>query len=411
MSQPSRAASGYSWTGSLKSINIRQLYERCQRLRLTGKMQLRQGDQALELVWIGGEPIETETDQGTRSLPLWNNGDFQVDQCIPDWKGQLTSSVELAGSLRAGQIQAIYKLCSDNQLSADVELKRQSGELAQVRFTLGKAEAATISGQTESALTALSKLSAWGDGTFRVILRPLFGDVQAAEAPVFSEKAASSDDQFDVTGSLDIARGNLDWPPKTREPGAVGQPVPMGASGRSLPGAIPAAAAATPPAAAPVPASAVSSNASAGNKIPPHLTATVVSPGVSSSNPANKPVSLPVNSLPTQPMSTMSRENAMKMAKLESQAAAAAPAQPQAASKAGRTLVVVSVMVIVLCALLVGGLLVWKQLLGGNLSSLTRLLPGAPRPPVAAPAAPAPTATAPNAAAPAAPAPTDPASK
>ena len=180
--------SGFSWTGSLKNTNIRQLYERCQRLRLTGKMQLRQGDQALELVWIGGEPIETEADQGTRSLPLWNSGEFQVDQCIPDWKGVLTKHVELTGSLRAGQIQAIYKLCSDNQLSADVELKRQSGEVAQVRFTLGKAEGATISGQAESALTALSKLSAWSDGAFRVGLRPLFGDVQAAEAPVFGEK-------------------------------------------------------------------------------------------------------------------------------------------------------------------------------------------------------------------------------
>lgn len=387
MSQPSRAPSGYSWSGTLKNTNIRQLYERCQRLRLTGKMQLRQGDQALELVWIGGEPIETETDQGTRSLPLWNNGDFQVDQCIPDWKGHLTGSTELTGSLRAGQIQTIYKLCSDNQLSADVELKRQNGELAQVRFTLGKAEAATISGQTESALTALSKLSAWSDGTFRVALRPLFGDIQAAEAPVFSEKGQSSDDQFDVTGSLDIARGNLEWPPKGREPGAVGQPVPMGSSGRAQP-------AANPPAAVPAPVAASPStgNSSSSGRIPPHLTATLVSTGASSSNPAN----LPVNSAPTVPMSTMSRENAMKIAMLENQAAAAAaqkqapPAQQQ--PKPGRTLAVVSIIVIVLCVLAVVGLLVWKQVLGGNLNSLlgssSSSAPAAAPAPAAVPAEP-----------------------
>ena len=391
MSQPSHAPSGYSWSGTLKNTNIRQLYERCQRLRLTGKMQLRQGDQALELVWIGGEPIETETDQGTRSLPLWNNGDFQVEQCIPDWKGHLTGSVELTGSLRAGQIQAIYKLCSDNQLSADVELKRQSGELAQVRFTLGKAEAATISGQTESALTALSKLSAWGDGTFRVVLRPLFGDIQAAEAPVFNEKGQSSDDQFDVTGSLDIARGNLDWPPKGSKPAAASAPVPMGASGRSLPGAGAAAAPAAVP--TPVAPSSSSANKSGGSKSPSHLNATVINSSAASSNSANPAV----NSAPTVPMSTMSRENAMKMAMLENQAAAAAQkSAPQPAAKPGRTLAVVSIVVIVLCALAVGGLIVWKQVLGGNLGSLLGSPPAAP----AAPASPAP-----------APAPAEPASK
>lgn len=386
MSQPSRGPSGFSWTGSLKNTNIRQLYERCQRLRLTGKMQLRQGDQALELVWIGGEPIETESDQGTRSLPLWNSGEFQVDQCIPDWKGVLTQHVELTGSLRAGQIQAIYKLCSDNQLSADVELKRQSGEIAQVRFTLGKAEGATISGQAESALTALSKLSAWSDGTFRVSLRPLFGDVQAAEAPVFAEKD-SSNDQFDVTGSLDIARGNIDWPPKMREPGGVGQPVPMGGpSGRSLPGAVGSAGAAPAAAPAPTPAAAAavptpsSKSNSSGVKIPPHLTATLINTG---SGPSPLPAGLG-SSAPTVPMSTMSRENAMKLAQAESQALQAAVTPPKPAAKPGRTLVVVSIVVIVLCALAVGGLLVWKQVLGGGLGLTT---PRANAPAATAPAA------------------------
>jgi hypothetical protein len=364
MSQPSRAQGAYSWTGTLKNTNIRQLYERCQRLRLTGRMQLHQGDQSLELVWIGGEPIETETDQGTRSLPLWNSGDFTVEQCIPDWKGQLTKSVELTGSMRAALIQSIYKLCADNQLSADVELLRQNGEAAQVRFTLGKAEAATISGQTESALTALSKLSAWSDGTYRVVLRPLFGDVQAAEAPVFSEKD-QSDDQFDVTGSMDIARGGINsWPPKLREPAAIGQPVPMGGSpARSLPGATAAGGGAVGPSASSQPPVAAASSASA-----PSGTS---SPGPKNSRLASTMVSglaapsgegIPSSALPTQPMSTMSRENAMKLALAESQASAGSPKAPPAVNSAGRTLVVVSISVIILCALAVGGLLVWKQL-------------------------------------------------
>ena len=95
---------------------------------------------------------------------------------MPDFRGQLTQAIEMSGSLRMGLVQAIYKLCADNVLSADVDLTRASGEVAQVRFNLGKAESANINQQTESALTALSKLSGWTDGTYRVVLRPLFGD-------------------------------------------------------------------------------------------------------------------------------------------------------------------------------------------------------------------------------------------
>ena len=57
----------FRWSGSLQTTNIRALYERCQRVRLTGLMKLIQGSQALELIWIGGEPIEGESDQGTRA--------------------------------------------------------------------------------------------------------------------------------------------------------------------------------------------------------------------------------------------------------------------------------------------------------------------------------------------------------
>lgn len=133
MSEASNSA--YRWSGSLLQTNIRSLYERCQRLRLTGLMRLRQGEAVLDLMWVGGEPIEGEGDQGTRSLPLWNDGEFMVEQRMPDFKGQLTTATEMSGPLRPGQIQGIYKLCSDNVLSAEVDMTRGSGETAQVRFT------------------------------------------------------------------------------------------------------------------------------------------------------------------------------------------------------------------------------------------------------------------------------------
>ena len=275
-------------------------------------MRLSQGDQTLDLMWIGGEPIENEGDQGTRSLPLWTNGEFVVEQRIPDWKGRLTQSIDLTGSLRAGQISAIYKLCADNQLSADVELLRSTGEVAQVRFTLGKAESAVIAGQSESAIAAMSKLNAWTDGTFRIVMRPAFGDEKAAEAPVFKPQGGA---QFDVTGNLDLAKGQSDWPggaavPPKSNPTGSNPPKAAGASG---------AAAAIPPRLAqtlikaPAPAGLIQ-QASAGS----------APAGLASSSSA-----------PTVPMTSVSKEQI---------------ADAKRASKSGNTtLVIVSVLVIVLC--------------------------------------------------------------
>ena len=75
----------------------------------------------------------------------------------------------------------------------------------------------------------------------------------------------------------------------------------------------------------------------------------------------------------------------MKLAQAESQALQAAVTPPKPVAKPGRTLVVVSIVVIVLCALAVGGLLVWKQLLGGGLGLTTP--PSTTAPAATAPAA------------------------
>lgn len=344
--------SAYSWSGSLQATNIRQLYERCQKLRLTGVMRLKQGSDSLELTWIGGEPIENEGDQGTRSLPLWNNGEFRVEQRMPDWKGRLTAGTEVSGPLKAGQIQAIYKLCSDHLLSADVELTRAGGESAQVRFSLGKAESATISGQTESALTALSKLGGWVEGSFRITLRPMFGDSAVAEAPVFSGKR-DSDDQFDVTGSLDLARGNVAWPPKPKDGAggsAPGGPVPMGGP---LPGATKPAGA-PPMGAAPMTAAAGASSSpgtAAPIAVPPRLAQTLISPQKAPSAAALAAVS---NTAPTVPMSTVNKQQLSK-----AQAQAAAAQKPQ--RSLGIIIVAGVLSILALAGVVVAALLLLKK--------------------------------------------------
>lgn len=355
----------YRWSGSLQATNIRALYERCQRVRLTGLMKLIQGTQTLELMWIGGEPIEGETDQGTRSLPLWSNGEFVVEQRMPDFRGQLTQAIEMSGSLRIGLVQAIYKLCSDNVLSADVDLARANGEAALVRFNLGKAESANINKQTESALTALSKLSGWTDGTYRVVLRPLFGESGGAEGQPAKAKKPS-DDKFDLTGSvnIDVSKG-VDWPPKGGgDDSAIGGPVPMDAA--SSPGNQPRPAL-TPP----KPVSSVQPPASlpaaplpgaAGNPpgvVPPRLHSTLVSnpgaPPAAAASAAAGAASGPGAGAATVPMSTVTR------AMLEKQAQQPAPPAPVEKKGGGGKLAAgIAVMVLLLLVAVAAALVVLK---------------------------------------------------
>jgi hypothetical protein len=337
MSQASMSA--YSWTGSLTETNIRALYERCQRLRLTGLMQLHQGDSKLELMWVGGEPIENEGDSGTRTLPLWNNGAFVVEQRMPDWKGQLTTGVEMSGSLRSGQIQAIYKLCADNVLSADVDLLRGSGEAAQLRFTLGKAESAAINGQTESALSAISTLSGWADGTFRVVLRPLFGDATAAEAPVFKDKN-KGDDQFDVTGSIniDVSKGPVDWPAGLRDLPGMGS---SSSVGKSLP----------PKTGLVAEKSGAVAVAAASTKSAPAVNLPGTSPLAATAITPPKPAGLPLpapGAAATVPMSTLSR------AQIAKDAQRASSVQVSSSSGNGKTIAIISILFIVICAGVIG---------------------------------------------------------
>lgn len=349
----------YCWSGSLQATNIRALYERCQRVRLTGLMKLKQGTQVLEMMWIGGEPIEGESDQGTRSLPLWSNGEFSVEQRMPDFRGQLTQATDMSGSLRIGLVQAIYKLCSDNVLSADVDLSRGNGEVAQVRFNLGKAESANINKQTESALTALSKLSGWADGTFRVVLRPLFGDGTGGDAQPAKAKK-SNDDKFDLTGSvnIDVSKG-VDWPPKGGgDDSSVGGPVPMDAA--SSPGNQP-----RPPLTPPKSVSAPSGPAAGGGSpvplpgttggapgvVPPRLHSTLVS------NPGAPPAAATGAGAgaATVPMSTVTREMLAKQARQEP-----APVAVEKKGGGGKMAAVAAVMVVLVLVAIAAALFVLK---------------------------------------------------
>ncbi len=192
----------FIWSGSLEQTDIRSVYERCQRLRLTGRMELSDTGRSTELVFFGGQPVE-QAGQDTQQLLLWEHGEFLVTQRIPDFDGTLRDGIETSGALAPGKVQQISELCADHRLSADVLLMRAAGGAALVRFTYGKAESATVDEQPVMALQALSLLAYWKDGVFRIRLRPLFGDEAPAEAPIIVEKETGRG-SFDVTGAIPI---------------------------------------------------------------------------------------------------------------------------------------------------------------------------------------------------------------
>lgn len=227
MSQPVPTGNEFTWSGSLEETDIRHVYERCQRLRLTGRLELisrsGSGPRSVEVIWLGGEPAEMAGGQETRELMLWEHGEFLVTQRLPDFDGTLRNGVEAEGALGPGLVQRISELCADHRLSADVHLQQQSGASAEVRFTHGKAESATIDGQPLMALQALALLARWRDGVFRLRLRPLFGEEPPIEAPIIVEKETGRG-SFDVTGAIPIpslwedAKRSPSRPPTPRRP-------------------------------------------------------------------------------------------------------------------------------------------------------------------------------------------------
>lgn len=205
MSQTPGVLDGFSWTGSLDVLDVRFLYERCQRLRLTGRVTLRDGDRQLVQVWIGGRPLDLDPAAGLEALPLWTAGEFRIEQRVPDLDGQLTEGTELTGPLLPGQVQRLGQLCADLRLSADVHLLGAGAapEDAHLRFTHGKVDGATVKGRDIPAVLALAQLAGWVSGQFRLSLRPLFGEERPPEAPIFIDKSTTKGD-FDVTGAMQI---------------------------------------------------------------------------------------------------------------------------------------------------------------------------------------------------------------
>src|SRR4051794_20448747 len=152
-----RSADGFTWSGSLNDTDIRSLYAACHSLRFSGRLQLLDGPQKAEVLFVAGEPVEIDGGD-TQKIALWSRGTFRAIQSIPSLNGDLTSKRDLAGSLSEHKPSQLWAWVSEYRLTCEIELERP-GNKAVVSFSNGHAESAQVNGMPE--LAALARVSSW----------------------------------------------------------------------------------------------------------------------------------------------------------------------------------------------------------------------------------------------------------
>ncbi len=146
---------GFTWTGSLDETDIRSLYAACHSLRFSGRLQLKDGPQKAEVLFVAGEPIEIDGGD-TQRIALWARGTFCAVQAIPSLHGELTAHREVSGSLAETKPSMLWAWISEYRLTCEIELERP-GSKALVAFSNGHAENAQVNGLPE--LAALARVS------------------------------------------------------------------------------------------------------------------------------------------------------------------------------------------------------------------------------------------------------------
>src|SRR5262249_6228323 len=158
-------------------------YAACHSLRFSGRLELRDGGNHADVVFLGGEPIEISGGD-TQRIALWARGTFRAVQAIPSLAGEMTTHRSLAGTLTEVKPSRLWGWVSEHRLTCEIELERP-GAKAVVSFANGHADSAVVNGQPE--LAALARVSSWTEGNFRVQLKPLFMDGVIPVAPPLSE--------------------------------------------------------------------------------------------------------------------------------------------------------------------------------------------------------------------------------
>jgi hypothetical protein len=211
---------GFTWAGNLHDTDIRSLYAACHSLRFSGRLQLADGPQRAEVLFVAGEPVEIDGGD-TQRISLWANGTFRAVQSIPSLSGELLSEREIRGVLAETKPSQLWAWVSEYRLSCEIELERP-GSKAVVSFQNGHAESAQVNGAPE--LAALARVSSWTDGSFHVRLKPLFVDGVIPVAAPMTDGAPPIDPRsFDVSKSIPMDLKNK---PNTPRPPPVANRLP-----------------------------------------------------------------------------------------------------------------------------------------------------------------------------------------
>ena len=201
---------GFTWTGDLNETDIRSLYAACHSLRFSGRLQLKDGAQHAEVLFVAGEPVEIDGGD-TQRIALWTRGTFRAVQGIPSLTGELTTQREMSGSLATDQ--AVGAVGLDLGIPSDLrDRARAAGRPRRsCQFQNGHAESAQVNGLPE--LAALARVSSWTDGSFRVKLKPAVrrrrdpgGAADARGAPPLDPRS------FDVSRSIPMDLRNKNRP-------------------------------------------------------------------------------------------------------------------------------------------------------------------------------------------------------
>lgn len=224
---------GFSWSGVLGATDLAAVYLRCDALRLTGLLELVDGAKRAEVVFVGGEPVETRGGEEAE-VRAWRRGSFHLTQRVPDLAGALTDGIRLEGELRHAPPRELIRNCQDTSLTAELALARRTGGKAELRFARGKVESVIVDGKAD--LGALGRIGGWLDGRYTLSLRPLFTD----EAPAGQrEKPRPEPGQlFDFTSQVVLPdAAPAPAPPVRERPAELLATLPIGNHG--LPSVLP----------------------------------------------------------------------------------------------------------------------------------------------------------------------------
>ena len=112
----------YLLDGNLGKEDVRELFERCAKLRFTGLLELREGSRHVAVTFVGGEPVDGP--DPFKLGAVWRKGDYRLAQRSVDLSGGLAEGVAIEGTLAEASPMDLLGLCEDARLSA----VRQGGD-------------------------------------------------------------------------------------------------------------------------------------------------------------------------------------------------------------------------------------------------------------------------------------------